>query len=199
MGFSTILDILGATVIGGLLLLILLRLNGSVTENTIIYGNDRSLQRSLAETAVVVEEDLRKMGYCADPFKLTDGMSRVIYADSSYISFYTDVDLDGNLDSLAYFISDTTALSVTRNPRDRILYRQINTGTPFIVNSNIVQFKLTYYDALGYELTPPVSSPAMITHLEISFKVEDPEAYDQNYSEAYWQQVRLTSRNLRKR
>ena len=199
MGFSTILDILGATVIGGLLLLILLRLNGSVTENTVIYGNDRSLQRSLAETAVVVEEDLRKMGYCADPFKLTDGMSRVIYADSSYISFYTDVDLDGTLDSLAYFISDTTALSVTRNPRDRILYRQINTGTPFIVNSNIVQFKLTYYDALGYELTPPVSSPAMITHLEISFKVEDPEAYDQNYSEAYWQQVRLTSRNLRKR
>ena len=199
MGFSTILDILGATVIGGLLLLILLRLNGSVTENTVIYGNDRSLQRSLAETAVVVEEDLRKMGYCADPFKLTDGMSRVIYADSSYISFYTDVDLDGNLDSLAYFISDTTALSITRNPRDRILYRQINTGTPFIVNSNIVQFKLTYYDALGYELTPPVSSPAMITHLEISFKVEDPEAYDQNYSEAYWQQVRLTSRNLRKR
>jgi hypothetical protein len=199
MGFSTILDILGATVIGGLLLLILLRLNGSVTENTVIYGNDRSLQRSLAETAVVVEEDLRKMGYCADPFKLTDGMSRVIYADSSYISFYTDVDLDGNLDSLAYFISDTTALSVTRNPRDRILYRQINTGTPFIVNSNIVQFKLTYFDALGFELSSPVASPSMITHLEISFKVEDPEAYDQLYSEAYWQQVRLTSRNLRKR
>jgi hypothetical protein len=199
MGFSTLIDILGATVIGGLLLIILLRLNGSVTENNIIYGSDRSLQRSLAETAVVVEKDLRRMGYCADPFKLTDLMSRVIKADSSYISFYTDVDNDGNLDSLAYYISDTTALSNTKNPRDRILYRQINNGTPFMVNTNVVQFKLTYYDVLGYELPSPVASPSMITHLEISFKVEDPEAYDQEYSEAYWQQVRLTSRNLRKR
>ena len=199
MGFSTILDVLGATIIGGLLLMILLRLNGSVIENTMIYGNDRILQRTLAETAVVVEEDLRRMGYCADPFKLTDEMSRVISADSSYISFYTDVDKDGNLDSLAYFISDTSALSNTANPRDRILYRQINNQLPFIVNTNIVQFKLTYYDALGYELFTPVASPSRITHLEISFKVEDPEAYDQLYSEAYWQQVRLTSRNLRKR
>ena len=36
------------------------------------------------------------------------------------------------------------------------------------------------------------------TYMEISFKVEDSEAYDEQYSEAYWQQVRLTSRNLRK-
>ena len=138
MGFSTLLDVIGASVIGGLLLLILLRLNGNVIENNIIYGSDRSLQRALAGTAVVVEEDLRRMGYCADPFKLTDGMSRVIQADSSYISFYTDVDSDGNLDSIAYFISDTSALSGTINPRDRILYRQINTESPFMVNTNIV-------------------------------------------------------------
>lgn len=199
MGFATLLDILGATIIGGLLLIILLRLNGQVTENTLIYGSDRSLQRGLSETAMVVEEDLRLMGYCADPFKLTDGMSRVIVADTSYLSFYTDTDDDGELDSIAYFISDTSALSGTKNPRDRILYRQVNTETPFMVNSNIVEFKLIYFEALGFELPAPVASPSRITHLEISFKVEDPEAYDQKYSQAYWQQVRLTSRNLRKR
>jgi len=199
MGYTTILDILSATIVGGLLMLILMRINGNVIENNFIHGNDRSLQRGLAETAMVVEEDLRVMGYCADPFKLTEEMSRVIYADSSYISFYTDVDDDGELDSLKYFISDLSALSGTKNPRDRILYRQVNTQTPFIVSTNIVQFKLSYFDALGFELTTPVASPGRISHLEISFKVEDPEAYDEQYSEAYWQQVRLTSRNLRKR
>ena len=199
MGFASLIDILGAMIVGGLLLIILLRLDGQMTENNFIYGSDRNLQRGLAETAVVVEEDLRKMGFCADPFKLTDEMSRVIYADSSYISFYTDLDSDGNLDSIAFFISDTTALSMTKNPRDRILYRQINTNTPMMINTNIVQFKLMYYDALGIQLATPVVSPARITHLEISFKVEDPEAYDQKYSQAYWQQVRLTTRNLRKR
>ena len=142
MGFATIIDILGATAIGGLLLLILLRLNGNVIESNFIYGSDRSLQQGLAETAMVVEEDLRAMGYCADPFKLTDGMSRVISADTSYLSFYTDIDDDGELDSIAYFISDTSALSGTKNPRDRILYRQVNTEPPFMVSTNIVQFKL---------------------------------------------------------
>jgi len=199
MGFSTILDVLGSIVIGGLLLLILLRLNGQMIETNFINGNDRSLQRALAETAVVVEEDLRKMGFCADPFKLTEEMSRVIAADSSYISFYTDIDSNGELDSIAYFVSDTSAMSGTINPRDRILYRQINTDAPFIVNTNIVEFKLIYFEALGFELPTPVVSPSRITHLEISFKVEDPEAYDQKYTQAYWQQVRLTSKNLRKR
>lgn len=199
MGYSTILDILGAIVVGGLLLLILLRLNGQMIESNIINGSDRSLQRGLAETAVVVEEDLRRMGFCADPFKLTEEMSRVIKADSSYISFYTDIDSDGELDSIAYFVSDTSALSGTVNPRDRILYRQINADAPFMVNTNIVQFKLIYFDALGFELASPVASPSRITHLEISFRVEDPDAYDQKYSQAYWQQVRLTSKNLRKR
>jgi hypothetical protein len=199
MGYSTILDILSSMAIGGVLLLTLLRLNGNVIENTIIYGSDRSLQRSLAETAMIVEEDMRRMGYCEDPYKLNDAMSRIIAADKEYISFYTDTDRDGNLDSIAFFVSDTSALLVTKNPRDKILYRQINSEIPLIVNTNIVQFDFTYYDALGFELSKPVASPSLITHLEISFKVEDPEAYDENYSEAYWQQVRLTSRNLRKR
>jgi hypothetical protein len=199
MGFSTIFDILSSMAVGGLLLLTLLRLNGTAIENSIIYGNDRTLQRALAQTAVVLEEDLRRMGYCEDPYKLTEEMSRIIAADKEYISFYTDTDRDGNLDSIAYFVSDTSALSVTKNPRDKILYRQINSEIPLIVNTNIVQFDFTYYDALGFELSKPVAQPALITHLEISFKVEDPEAYNENYSEAYWQQVRLTSRNLRKR
>lgn len=199
MGFSSILDILGSTVLGGIILLTLLRLNGNVIENKAIFGSDRSLQRSLSETAIVVEEDLRRIGYCEDPYKLTDEMSRIIQAEEEMISFYTDIDRDGNLDSMTFYLSDEAALSMTKNPRDRILFRRINSGSPLIISTNIVEFKFTYYDALGNEIPSPVASPATITHLEISFKVEDPEAYDEKYSEAYWQQVRLTSRNLRKR
>lgn len=199
MGFSTILDVLGATIIGGLLLLVLLRVNANATENKIINGSDKILQRDLVDLALTVENDLRKMGYCADPSKLTESMSRIIYANSSQISYYTDVDRDGNLDSLQYYISDTTALSHTTNPRDRILYRKVNNQLPLIVSTNIVEFNLNYFDALGKALTSPVASPSLIAHMEISFKVEDSEAYDQKYSEAYWQQVRLSSKNLNKR
>jgi len=199
MGFSTILDVLGATIIGGLLLLSLLRVNANATENKIIHGSDRILQRDLVELILTVEEDLRKIGYCADPSKLTEGMSRIISANSDQISYYTDVDRDGNLDSLQYYLSDTTALSHTTNPRDRILYRKVSNQLPLMVSTNIVEFNLNYFDALGNVLTSPVASPSLIAHMEISFKVEDSEAYDQKYSVAYWQQVRLTSRNLNKR
>jgi type II secretory pathway component PulJ len=199
MGFSTILDVLGATIIGGLLLLVLLRVNANATENKIINGSDKILQRDLVDLALTLENDLRKMGYCADPSKLTESMSRIIYANSSQISYYTDVDRDGNLDSILYFISDTTALLHTTNPRDRILYRKVNNQLPLIVSTNIVEFNLNYFDALGKALTSPVASPSLIAHMEISFKVEDSEAYDQKYSEAYWQQVRLSSKNLNKR
>ncbi len=199
MGFSSILDILGSITIGGLLLLILLRLNGNITENNIIHGSDRNLQRSLAETAIILEKDFRKMGYCADPLKITEELSIVIAADSDFISFYTDVDRDGNLDVMTFFLSDTIALSGTKNPRDRILFRQINSDTPFMLSTNVTRFLFEYYDVFGTKLSVPVTSPGMISHMKISIKVEDPEAYNEQYSNAYWQQVRLSSRNLRKR
>jgi len=199
MGFSTIIDVLGSLIVGGLLLLILMRLNGTVTEHYYITGSDRNLQRSLAETAILIEKDFRKMGYCADPYKITETMDIVIVGDSDFISFYTDVDKDENLDIMTYFVSDTNALAATKNPRDRILYRQINSDTPLMISTNITRFLLEYYDVFGNKLTSPVASPGNITHMKISMRVEDPEAYNEQYSNAYWQQVRLTSKNLRKR
>ena len=199
MGFSTLLDIMGATIVGGLLLLVLLRLYGTVAGNSIIYGSDRSLQRSLAETAAIIEYDFRKMGYCEDPFKLTEGMQIITVADSQFISFYTDTDRDGELDVMSYYVSDTLALSATKNPRDRILYRRTNSQLPFMISTNVTDLKFEYYDIFGKPLPAPVASPLEIAHMRISFKVEDPEAYNEEYSQAYWQQVRLTSKNLRKR
>jgi hypothetical protein len=199
MGFSTIIDVLGSLIIGGLLLLILMRLNGTVTEHYYITGSDRNLQRALAETAILIEKDFRKMGFCADPYKITETMDIVIVADSDFISFYTDVDKDENLDIMTYFVSDTNALAATKNPRDRILYRQINSDVPLMISTNITRFLIEYYDVFGNQLTSPVASPGNITHMKISLRVEDPEAYNEQYSNAYWQQVRLTSKNLRKR
>jgi len=66
-------------------------------------------------------------------------MDIVIVGDSDFISFYTDVDKDENLDIMTYFVSDTNALAATKNPRDRILYRQINSDTPLMISTNIYQ------------------------------------------------------------
>jgi len=202
MGFSTLIDIMGASIIGGILLIMVNSLNERAVESNIIYGADKLLQLEVVQLADLIEKDFRKIGYCEDPSKISDSTNLIISADTSQIKFITDLNRDGNLDTLEYFVSDTSALSHTKNPRDRILYRKFNdypNQETLNVSSNITHFYLRYYDALNAELTSPVTSPGLIAYMEISFKVEDSEAYDEQYSEAYWQQVRLTSRNLGKR
>src|SRR3972149_8026942 len=198
MGFSTILDILGATILGGILLVMLNGLNERAVETNIIYSSDKHLQLETVRLADLIETDFRRIGYCEDPSKLSDTTKIIISADTSQIKFLTDIDRDGIPDSLEYFVSDTSSLSVTKNPRDRILYRKINKQLPLNISSNITRFYLRYFDALNEEISSPVSNPRLISSMEVSFKIEDSEAYDEQYSEAYWQQVRLTSRNLRK-
>jgi len=202
MGFSTLIDIMGATIIGGILLVMVNSLNERAVESNIIYGADKLLQLEVVQLADLIEKDFRKIGYCEDPSKISESTDLILNADTSQIKFITDLNRDGNLDTLEYFVSDTSALSHTKNPRDRILYRKINdypNQETLNVSSNITHFYLRYFDALNAELTSPVTSPGLIAYMEISFKVEDSEAYDEQYSEAYWQQVRLTSRNLGKR
>jgi hypothetical protein len=202
MGFSTLIDIMGATIIGGILLIMINNLNERAIGNNITYGSDKLLQMEVVQLADMIETDFRKIGYCEDPTKVKDSMNVILSADTSQIKFITDLNRDGNLDTLEYYVSSTAVLSNTKNPRDRILYRKFS-AYPYEkslnISSNITHFYLRYFDALNFELSSPVTTPGLIAYMEISFKVEDSDAYDEQYSEAYWQQVRLTSRNLGKR
>jgi len=202
MGFSTLIDIVGATIIGGILLIMVNSLNERAVETNMIYGSDKLLQLEVVQLADLIETDFRRIGYCEDPSKISDSTQIIISADTSQIKFITDTNRDGNLDTLQYYVSSTSTLNMTKNPRDRILYRK-HQDYPneelLNVSSNITYFYLRYFDALNVELSSPVTNPRLISYMEISFKVEDSEAYDEQYSEAYWQQVRLTSRNLSKR
>jgi len=66
MGFSSLIDILGSIVIGGLLLMILLRMNETATQNTYEYNGELTVQQNLVSTVQLIEYDFRKIGYCAD-------------------------------------------------------------------------------------------------------------------------------------
>jgi len=123
MGFSTLLDILGSSIIGGMLLMILWRLNDAATQNTYNYGGEVIVQQNLVEVVSLLEHDFRKIGYCKDWTKIPDPSQAIISADSTSIKFLTDLDNDGQVDSLRYYLGPTSELTVTPNPRDRMLYR----------------------------------------------------------------------------
>ena len=199
MGTNVILDILGSIVIFGILMLTLFRIVDSATENTYKGSGDLMAQQNLASIIQVLEYDLRKIGYCADWKKIPSPNLSILHVDSTKIKFLTDVDEDGNMDSLFYYLGPTSELTNTPNPRDRFLYRVTNNEVPVGVNLGVTQFNLNYFNSLGNKLDFPISVPGEVHSMEINIAVEDVDAYDQKYSTAFWRQVRLAARNLRNR
>lgn len=185
-------------------MLILFRMNDAAVENVYNNGGELSLQQNLSVTAKVLEDDFRKIGYCETWTKIPDPSKSILLADSTRIRFLTDVDKDGSgpdgeVDTLLYALGPTSELAVTANPRDRFLYRIINSETPRGVNLGVTQFKLIYFDALGDTINYPVTVPSEIYTIEINLTVENTAGYNEQYSSAFWRQIRLVARNLRNR
>ena len=61
MGFTTILDILGSIIIGGILMIIAWRLSEAATERTFNNSGELSMQQNLATIAQIIENDFRKI------------------------------------------------------------------------------------------------------------------------------------------
>ena len=199
MGFSVLMDILGSTIIGGILLMNLFEINNTAIENNYTGSGELTAQQNLAVTVQVLENDFRKIGYCADWKKIPIPTLAILAADSSSIKFLTDVDSDGIVDTMSYYLGPTSELLSTPNPRDRILYRVVNSETPDDVNLGVTQFNLTFFDVLGNLINFPITVPGEIYTMQIDITTEDVAAYDQKYSSAFWRQIRLVAKNLRNR
>jgi hypothetical protein len=214
MGSQTILDIIGSFILFGWLLLSTIRVGTANSENMQSYGGELLVQENLVEVTKLLEYDFRKIGYCKEPNKLPDPTRAILLADSSRIKFLTDVDMtgagpDGNVDSIYYYLGPTSELASTTNPRDRLLYRVVDTQPAKGSNLGITSFKLQYFDGQGNALLPPVTGANLqkIQTIQISIIVENTVAAEivetapvnQRYSSAFWQQMRLSSRNYRNR
>jgi hypothetical protein len=186
--------------------MILWRLNDATTANTYNYSGELSLQQNLATVATIIETDFRKIGYCANWNVMPDS-GWIFLADSNKIKYLTDIDFDGNgtshpngvIDTIYYYIGPTSELTMTENPRDRVLYRIVNNEAPVKSNLGVTQFRLVYFNPLGDTIPFPVTEPNEIATMEINLTVENTSGYDNQYSTAFWRQIRLVARNLKNR
>jgi len=113
MGYSTLIDILGSIVIGGMLMLILFRLNDSAVANSFRYNGELLVQKNLVEVVSLLEYDLRKIGYCAVWENLPNPSKYIVAADSTSLKYLTDTDSDGYVDTLTYYLGPASELSGT--------------------------------------------------------------------------------------
>ena len=203
---AVILDIIFSLVFGSALLVIVLTANDIANENYSLYNGDVIVQEMLVSTAELVEGELRNMGFGVPEKKQT-----VLEADTARIKFLTDLDRNGSIDTITYFVGDTTELSQTQNKLDRYLHRKVNNAMTGKVGV-VTQWKLRYITAAGEVLPTPVDVDRLteIHIVELTMEVQNPYAQlrkkgevgagqrDALYSSSFWQQTRLASQNLRR-
>ena len=169
MGYTTIIDILGAAIIGGILLINLLNANGTLVENDSVYNHDKNLQQDLVITATVVERDFTLVGYVNNS-ELIGSNANIIDGSLNSIKFRTDIDNNGTIDTITYYLSDLSAMAHTPNPRDMILYRKLNSDIPYVLANNVTRFRLIYFDSQMLPVAPPIGLTTVVNYIQIEFE-----------------------------
>jgi hypothetical protein len=212
MGTSTIIDIITSALIAGLLLLISLRLNAQANESTMVYNGSVILQQNVVTLVGWIEHDFRQIGYCRDWTKIPVASQAFRRADSSDITFWTDVHNTGAKDSIRWYIGPVTdnIVDQTPNPRDRLIYRVVNNVSVRGWNLGVTQFRLRYFNFARQVLPTPVTNPTQIYEIEISISCESPYRFSEQWRtsqggsdsadfQVFWRQLRLAARNLKNR
>ncbi|MCP5061430.1 MAG: hypothetical protein GY936_03080 [Ignavibacteriae bacterium] len=188
MGSYTLLQIVGSTIIGGFLILMLFRFSGVLTEKKQRYETKNIIQNNLSEVSNLINTDLNKIGYCKDRVKAAEIFSEAITeADSSTFAFKTDVSNseldpfgDGVVDILKYYLG--AEITSTVNSNDKIFYRKVNSDKPLEINFGITKLNFKYYNSSGTLLSTPVISAELPTIAMVEYSITVEDVYGYNYS-----------------
>jgi hypothetical protein len=202
MGYSTILDIVGSIIIGGVLIVILLTTNSSAVQNSFNYGGDLTIQQYLKTVVDMVDQDFSKIGYTSIATVAIDPTKRIVLADTSSITFISDIDNNGSIETVYYYLGTTNELAGTINPRDRILYRVSKDTSGSLITSRypgITIFRLLYTDKNGATLSSPVASTSNISKIQIYLTMESSVPYNGVYVGTNWSSTKCVTVNVDKR
>ena len=109
------IDYLGSTFFFGIFVLAFITLTWSISSSINRLNTDVIEQKDMVQFVMVLDRDFNRMGYRNASPDFTAGA-----LDSTQIRFYADIDNNGLIDTLHYFLGATTDLSTTSNPNDRI-------------------------------------------------------------------------------
>lgn len=142
----SILDTLGASLIGGMVLLLIISINLQMNSLSTEIVENNIVQSNLTSSTEDIKYDFYKVGY-----KVTG--SKIGTADSNRIEFYSDINNDDVVDTLVYnFVK--AAIDEDQgviNPNG-ILYKSQNGGANQLA-SIATSFNLSYYDSVGQFLS----------------------------------------------
>lgn len=203
MGLSTIFDIIGSIAIGGIVLFLVINMNGNMTQTTYTDAQDYLVQSNLTTLVSIIEKDMRRIGYCAIPDSFPHTNEPFLAAGAHNITFLADLDDNGKMDTIVYSVGSTSDLSWSPNPNDFPFIRKVGSKKADTLAVGLTQFDCNFYDTFGTLLTFPIIVDSLggcalsgIFPIQITIMVQNPYGYNNQYTYAYWRQLRMTARNL---
>jgi len=181
---SVILDILGSTIIGGIIILMLMNFSTFQSNTAITSNSELQMQQNAKTLAEILNHDFRKIGFNYDNTAFAQ-------ADSERISFYSDIDRNGTVDSVTFFIGNPSEVTSTTNPRDRILYRVVNNDTISGPSLGLKKIRFSYFDGMG----AAAATLSDIAYVKAELWIESIEQTDGEYLFTYWEMT-INPRNL---
>lgn len=192
---SSLLNVTGAIVIGGLIMLSIFGRAINLNQTSIEKTTTLTMQTNAVTAARIVEYDFVKAGY-----KVPKGTA-VTAADSVSITFKTDLLDDGIVRTIQYALGATSeaAVAQTRNPRDRILHRSVTGQASTDAILGVTNLAFTYYDSLGKKTTTPSQIKSIYVHIDFEaservIKTTD-SAGDSSFQGVHWEKT-IFPRNL---
>lgn len=182
---TTLIDILGATAIGLTITLMILNFNLSSSGYKVQSDLDLQVIQNAQNLADLLNHDLRKIG-----FRVKD-TNKVLIAELRRISFRADIDSNGTIDTVTYSLSDSTSLSATENPRDKILYRKVNSSIIRGESYGLTELLFTYRDKFGNITT----NLRAIKSIKAEVWIQSLFPYEGRYAGTYWE-LTISPRNL---
>ena len=167
---STILDIISSTFIGGILLLLIIKLNLFASNASFASDNELKMQQNAKTYAEILNYDFRKIGY------KHDGVS-IITAKNDQFKFVGDLQRPGEsgygiIDTVEYFIRDSSYSLGTLNQNDIILVRVVNSKDSISGSSlGLVKLNFSYLDSLSI----PTNILSKIKYIKTELWVEPTE------------------------
>ncbi len=192
---TVMLDIIGATVLVGMLMMTIMSVNINVSDQNFKGLSEYHIHTELIQLSRIIEFDFYKMGY------RIQGPGKICIADTSHIKYYTDLyDVNGEKDSIEYNLA--YLVTSTPNPVDRALYRYENT-TRVWINYSVIQFRLKYFNANEQPMTTPVTGAYLdsIKSVRVLLTLQSPIPFDtariggSAYAGTYYQK-QIYPRNL---
>jgi len=169
---SVMLDIVGSSIIVGMLILTMMGININMSDETYKGLTEFNLHTQSIQLARIMEFDLYKIGYSITKPGI------ISIADTARIKFYTNLfNVAGAKDSVEYNLAGNVPSST--NPRDKALYRYENTTQVFI-NYSVTRFRLSYYNSRDSLLSAPVTGGMRdsIKSVKVFLTLESPEPFD---------------------